>query len=232
VWRVFGGIPLPVPTHFRFVVRGMFVNTPEEWSFGTHFTRAETAGPDAGLDDVSESGVTAAVDAFIGTSNFQSSVKATDWRMYVIGTDGKMEGNGPLLHDYTGSGPVGGGSLKYPPQVSVAITCVADNRGPAKLGRFYLPGPGKALGTDLRMSAADAGFLGSDVTTFLKAVSDSIDMPFTTSAKGVNVSSRGGAGAGTIQEIDHLEVGRVFDTIRSRRRSLDEDRQVVAQIDW
>jgi hypothetical protein len=35
-----------------------------------------------------------------------------------------------------------------------------------------------------------------------------------------------------MQGVDHIEVGRVYDTIRSRRRSLLEERFVGAQIDW
>ena len=51
------------------------------------------------------------------------------------------------------------------------------------------------------------------------------------SSTGLNVSTRGGPD-GTKQVIDHVEVGRVLDTLRTRRRALLEDRQIDAHIDW
>jgi len=223
---------VPIPTHFRFTVRGVFKNTPEQWSFGFHMSRSSETFPDAGLDDIDEGGVTAALTAFIQSGVFDSSVRVVDWRAYVIGTDNKMEGNGPLLHEVTPADIDGTASVRYPSQIAAVVTLVADNRGPARFGRFYLPGPAYQLESDRRISTTNADTIATSATTFLKAVSDSIDAPFTESVKGVNVSLRGGGGAGTLQQIDHVEVGRVYDTLRTRRNQLLEERQVGGQIDW
>jgi hypothetical protein len=223
---------MPYPTHFRFVWRGVFKDTPEIWSFSAHFSRVNPGEVDAGLDDITESGVTSATAAFFDTGVMDSGVLLTDWRAYVIGTDGRMEGNGPLLHDATGDAIDGSGGRIYPPQVAQCVTLVAADRGPAKFGRFFLPGPALALGTDRRYTDTQCGIVSSVVTTFLKDVSDAIDLEALNQSACVNVSNRPAGGAGTIQEVDHVEVGRALDTIRTRRNQLLEERHVGGHIDW
>lgn len=225
---------MAVPTHFRFVVRGSFIGAEETWSTSCHFSRDNPAEPDAGLDDINEGNVTSAVAAYFGTSEHLASTQVDDWRFYVIGTDGHMEGNGPLLHEFEDNEVKGTGtSYKYPNQVALVATLVATNRGPARFGRMYLPPPNKGLDTTGRLSAADAGFLADSVGAFLKAVADSIDMELTTSSEGLNISpGPPGSSVGTRQTIDHIEVGRVLDTMRSRRRSLIEERAVAGHLDW
>jgi hypothetical protein len=225
---------MPVPTHFRFTVRGIFDSSPETWVTGCHFTRANPGEADAGLDDLNEGDISAAVEGFFGGSTFCANAKVTDWRMYVIGTDGHMQGNGPLLHDYVTSGPSGSaGAWKYPAQVACVISLVAADRGPAKHGRMYLPAPAAPVGSGGRISDADAADIRTATTTFLKAVSDSIDLEVLNQSAACNVSKGPpGSTTGTLQEIDHLEVGRVYDTMRSRRRSMLEAYSVGGHIDW
>lgn len=226
---------MAVPTHFRFNVRGHFAGTPEFWQTGAHFSRDVDLAGDAELGDISESGVTDAVLAFFATSNFPTAVVLDDWRMYQIGTNGKMEGNGPKLHTFEANTYKGTASTpRYPPQVALVATLVAVNRGPARFGRMYLPSPMASMQSDLRISAADALTWATNVGAFLKAVSDSIDLPGTTlSAKGLNISpGPAGSTEGTRQEIDHIEVGRALDTLRNRRKSLLEERAVGGHLDW
>lgn len=222
-----------VPTHFRFSFRGVFTGTPEEWSFGLHYSRDNPAESDAELGDIDQAAVTSAFEALIGAGSsvaFGPNVKATEWRAYVIGTDGRMEGN-PLLVDVAADNITGVGSLKMPPQISTVVTFVAANRGPARFGRIYLPPTAVALQTDLRLSDGDAGEIREGVTTFVKDVSDAIDLFETASSELLNISEKP-APDGTKQSVDHLEVGRVLDTMRSRRRSMVELRNVGDQIDW
>lgn len=223
---------MAVPVHFKFTVRGRFLNTPETWSFGCHFRRHNEAGADAVNSDVNEGGVTTAVTTFLGSTFFSNKIVTDDWRMYVIGPDGKMEGNGPLLHEFTTPLPGGSSGAIMPPQCSLAITLVADDRGPAKLGRFYLPGLVTALDTDWRISAAVATSVESAVEAFLKGIAGAIDLEGLTSSEAVNVSPNPVGSAGSRQGVDHIEVGRVIDTLRNRRKSMVEDRIVGAQIDW
>lgn len=225
---------MPVPTHFRFVVRGSFTGSDEGWSTSCHFARANPLEPDAGLDDINEGNVTTAVTSFFGTSEHLSSTQVDDWRFYVIGTDGKMEGNGPLLHEFAENELKGTAqAYLYPNQVALVATLVAANRGPARFGRMYLPPPNLPLDSSGRISAANAGFRADSIGAFLKNVSDAIDMEDITSSEGLNISPGPvGSTVGTKQVIDHIEVGRVLDTMRSRRRSLLEERAVAGHLDW
>jgi hypothetical protein len=225
---------MAVPTHFKFSFRGRFNNTPEIWSFGCHFDRIVVAGPDADLSNIDEGAVTAALTTLIeGPSDaaISTNVKVVDWRAYVIGTDGLMEGN-PLFVDLSTEDIGGAAGNRYPPQIAAVVTLVADNRGPARFGRMYLPGPAEAIANDMRLSETSAAGYAESVTDFLKAVSSAIDLPGTIESAGAcNISKRGGS-EGTIQSIDHVEVGRVLDTLRTRRNNLLEERHVHGQIDW
>jgi hypothetical protein len=223
-----------VPKHFKFSFRGIFENTPEQWSFGCNFSTNLSQVPDPGVDDIDVSAVTTALATLIaGPSDaaISTAVKAMDWRAYLIGTNGRMEGN-PLFTDVSTDDISGAAGNRYPPQVALAVTFVGDNRGPARFGRMFLPGPAEAIANDMRLSIASATGYAAAVTAFLKAVSDSIDLTLTESSKGQNISSRGLGGQGTAQDIDHVEVGRVLDTLRTRRNALLEERIVGGQIDW
>lgn len=221
---------MPVPTHFRFTFRGDFVGTPEHWSFGLHYRRNIDLGPDAGLADIDKAAVTSAVDFFFSLNGVKipSNAKMTDWRVYQIGTDGKAEGD-IHVEDVSALTVTGAATPIYPPQVALAITKVADDRGPGRLGRFYLP-TAAPIATDLRLSVSEATAIGNEVQAFLKSISDAIDIPGTlVSSPCVNISA---VGAGVLQDVDHVEVGRVLDTLRSRRRSMLEERVELGQIDW
>jgi len=222
-----------VPTHFRMAVRGIFYNTPEQWQYGCHFERQLTGGSDTPLSAISVSAVRTALTTLHNSALFHQFCRVTEWRMYQIGTNGLMEGNGPLLDilpsTINGTGTSG---FNYPPGISVVVSLLAANRGPAKYGRCYLPGPGKPLATDGRLAAADAASYGAAFSQFLDDVGHAIDAPGTTQQTfAVNVSDRP-AGTGTKQKITHVETGRVLDNLDSRRNKMLEDRQVTADISW
>lgn len=225
---------MPVPTHFRMTVRGIFVGSEETWSNVFHFQRAVDNAEDADLDKVDESGVDSAVATFYGSGFVSPLVEVSDWRFYEIGTNGKMQGNAPKLREYVTNELRGGaGTTPYPLQVALCISTIAEDRGAAQFGRFYLPGPTRPIDGSFRLSVADAGTYVQLATQFLKDVSDSIDLPLTASAAAVHVSTGPvGSSTGTLQNIQKVRVGRVYDTIQSRRRSLEEDYQSSGVIDW
>ena len=163
---------MPVPTHMKFVFRGIFNGTPEEWSFSLKCSRDNVASTDAGYGDIVQQGVTDALVALIATSNFQSSVWCTGWRAYVIGTDGLTEGN-PLIVEFPVSSEIKGlSSTRFPTDISLCVTTEAENRGPARFGRFYFPGPATALQPDHRLSISSANTWLTAVTNFTKSISD------------------------------------------------------------
>jgi hypothetical protein len=224
---------MTVPSHFKFTFRGHFEDSPEFWSFGCFFSRNVTGGQDAELDNISESGVTAAIATFMANAMMATVTRLDDWRAYVIGTNGKMQGNAPLLHLVDPGSPIAGaGGLSHPYQVAVVATRVAANRGPAHLGRMYLPCLAAPLSTGGRMTAATALSLAQATSAFLKDISDAIDLPLDQgSSAGLNISKQPVV-TGTKQEVDHIRVGRAFDTMQSRRTNLDEDYQEDTHIDW
>lgn len=225
---------MAVPTHFRFTIRGIFKGTEETWSNVFHFSRDNPQGQDANLGDINEESIDTAVAAFYGSGFVNNLVEVADWRMYVIGTDGKMEGNAPLLREYVADELKGAGtSIYYPPQIALCMSTVALNRGAAQFGRWYVPGPVTALDNTLRITVASAQNWVTLATQFLKDLSDSIDLELTQSSEGLHISKGPpGSSTGTRQTIDHVRVGRVFDTMQSRRRSLLEDYQLSGHIDW
>jgi hypothetical protein len=224
---------MATPVHMKFTFRGVFTGTPEEWSFGCRFSRDNPLGDDANITNIDQGAVSDAIGALIGQSGagqFSNNVRVTDWRAYEIGPAGVMENN-PLVVDVTAMNLAGTTANRYPPQIALVVTNVAANRGPGRFGRMYLPGPASALGSDMRLSVEDATAYATKATAFLKSVSDAIDLEGLASSEGLNISESPFL-TGSRQAIDHVEVGRTLDTLRSRRRSLLEDRYEHTHIDW
>jgi hypothetical protein len=221
---------MTVRTHFRIVFRGIFNGTPEQWSYSTKWRRDIEEGGDATLEDIDEGAITTAVEAFHGDVMFQDVVRCTEWRAYVIGTDGKMEGD-PLLVALDGDGANGTGTTRaYPTNVSLCVTTVADHRGPGRYGRFFLPGPHAQLGSDRLIATSWLDPVVTRCTDFLKDISDAIDIPASlNSAAMLNISDNA---TSAYQEVDHIKIGRVLDSISRRRNAMLEDYREGGQIDW
>lgn len=227
---------MPWPTHFRFVFRGDFSGTPEHWSFGCHFNKSVDGGGDAGYSNIDDDAVTTAISVYLNSVS-ASNVVLTDWRVYDVQSNGKLPENGqPMLRIPTPGSVHGGGQAIHVPQVALKVTTVALNRGPASKGGWFIPGPRNAFDpNDSRLTAAMArDVVAANSSAFLKALSSAIDLPNTIGSSAALNVSQGPPGSpnGTRQDVHHVEVGRVFDTIRNRRKSLVEDRQADSPIDW
>jgi len=221
---------MTVPSHIRVVYRGIFSGTPEGWSFGHHFRSDVTVGLDAEASDVHLDNVRDVFATYVTdpSAKWPSAAKLIDIRAYKIGTDGRMEGD-PNILDVSAANIHGAGPSKYPPQVCLVMTHVAEHRGPARYGRCFLPTSADLDTGDLRVSVAQASALRELYVTFCKDVSDEVDLEGTESSDMLNISAVSG---GHSQVVDHIECGRVLDTLRSRRRAMIEDRQVGTHIDW
>jgi hypothetical protein len=221
---------MTVQTHFRIVFRGEFDSSPEIWSYSTKWKRAVPGGTDAELSDLDEGAITTAATDFHANVRFQSNCRLTEWRAYVIGSNGKMEGD-PLIVPLDSPGALGTGSTRaYPTNVSLCVTTVGDNRGHARYGRFYLPSPHAQLDAGRQIASSWLTPVVSEINDFLKDISGAIDLPgVITSAPMMNISNDS---AGTNQDVDHIKVGRVLDNISRRRNALDEDYIEGGQIDW
>lgn len=221
---------MTVPHHFRIVFRGIFAGSPEEWSFSTKYSNTVQGGPDLDVDALDEDDMTTALTALLNNSHFAGGIKCTEWRAYVIGADGNMQGN-PRQFLYTaGSEPQGSSGTRNPTPVSICVSSVGPNRGPARFGRFYLPGPSAVVSSDWRMNTTDTQTYLDLSTQFVKDVSTAIHVTGSADSQPLlNISSLQG---GAQQTVDHLRVGRVHDTQRRRRGQLLEEYLESGHIDW
>lgn len=215
----------------KIVFRGRFMGSPETWSFSTKWDIVHTGDPDGDIDNIDNGGVENALTDMFATASWQSTMRVDEWRAYDIGTDGKMQGN-PRIQAVNGTtGIVGTGTaVKFPTDVSLCVTTEAENRGPARFGRFFLPGPAMGLDASYRLSQANGQTIVGTVTQFLKDVADSIDVPASpVSTSMVNISA---VGTGTLQQVKKVRVGLVYDNISRRRRQLIEAYEESGTIDW
>jgi hypothetical protein len=214
----------------RLVWRGIFDESEEEWTFGLNFTKEKAGSADVELAELDDTAIKAATAAFMNTNLFGPGVKCMEIRGYDIGTDGKMVGEPRYVTNGTSHIAAGTGTSRFPPQVALVATLRAAQRGPARLGRIYLPGPAQTIGSDWRLSVANQTNYLNAVVTFIKAAANSwnaSDPLFDVAA--VNVSK---VGAGALQRVEFVSVGRVLDTQRRRRNKLVEERVESGDIDW
>lgn len=123
-----------------------------------------------------------------------------------------------MQHDFETSIP-GVGTSNLPAQIANVVTLrTAAQRGRASSGRFYYPATGRVVSSDGRLSAATAAAVAVDATTLLNSLNAALP--------DWQVAVMSSIGTGTTRPVTHVEVGRVLDTMRSRRRSLEEERAV------
>lgn len=161
-----------------------------------------------------------------------NNVRCTRVRVASVGPLGLVvkDASGAYVQgdDVTGRTGAAGSDMFFPPQVSLAVSTLSNFAGPNGRGRFYLPGPASPIGQDLRLSTVDRdGFLSS-----AKAFVDAINTASAAQSQGrACVASRGSVLKGVPggnRTITRVGVGKAYDTIRSRRNSLLEQRTELA----
>ena len=188
----------------------------EQWSCGLRlYGPSATAVADAvSLSD----DMVAPIRAFhVSTSSYICApAKLSFVKLNAIGVDGKYMSpstNEQIVADVAGGGP---STPQHPNQVALAISLETGfTRGPAHSGRFYMPLPGFAVGTDGLIAASDRDLVKGAATTLLTSINA------TNSTWKVGVFSRKVGVAGH-RAVTSIAVGRVLDTQRRRRRSLPE----------
>ena len=162
-----------------------------------------------------------ALSAVSGGPAFIFAAKLASIKLNRIGTDGRYVDNEAQEHVYTT--PIAGdaGGTNIAPQLSSVVTLkTAIERGRGSKGRVYLVPSAHitSLGTDGRLTTTQA----TAVATGMKNLIDRLNTTYSLVGR-VGVASN--AGAGRFEHVTHLAVGRVLDTMRSRRASLAEDYQ-------
>lgn len=203
------------PGNFIRLVASGTLYGAETFSFGLsiipNFTSIDDPDPADYIDDVAT-----AVGTYFNTVGVDNSASLTLLKLNMIGPNGRYVSDDETVQ-YEYDPPVtGNGSGNPAPQVALAISLMTDRaRGRAHMGRFYLPVPSAPLAEDGRITVALATLFATGTTTLL----DNINAAMPTNWD-VGVASDVGTGA--FEPVRRVRVGRVLDTIRSRRRSLDE----------
>jgi hypothetical protein len=132
-----------------------------------------------------------------------------------IGTDGKYRGD-PKAAAVDVPGGAGAPVLLYPPQISLAVSLATAKRGKSGRGRFYLPCPQTSMGPDGRISQNIQTAVAGSVRTW---INDLNNWPgFDGGTPKVTIASS----LGQNHDVTGVRVGRVLDTVRSRREDLVE----------
>jgi hypothetical protein len=198
---------VPYAPHARFTFSGIFglVAAPsEEWVFRLNATAGGT---------VNQATATSLATLF-GTHlapRIGTHARLTEVKVVRIGAGGLYDGPMHLV-DVNVPGTDASGVV-YPYQISHAISLGTGVRGSRYRGRFYMPAPKYAVDSNEgTLTAGQADQMRTSVAAFLNAVNalPEVDRVVIASSHGFNTP------------VSEVRVGRVLDTIRTRRRSLPE----------
>lgn len=195
------------------VVGGTLYAPTEQFTWSLSLYRPSTSGPPPATVPTA---VINATSAFFTASALISNGAQLRWiKLNQIGADGRYTEPSTVQYDYPTPYPTGASTTIVAPQISLAITLrTAVERGAASKGRFYMPLPARALTSAGVMGSSDQTSIATFATTYLNALNAALD-PW-------RVSVLSDTGAGAARPVTHVDVGRVLDTIRSRRRSFTE----------
>lgn len=191
----------------------------EEWSTSLRFT-----GSDPGtllIEQALCEEYDAVVVNWFTTYSELSDRNTHQWTKFnYIGTNGRYVYPFTALVDH-GAGATGPYTeTEYPNQIAIVVTMhTALGRGRASKGRMFLPIPGAGINASTGiLESTDRNVITSGMVTFIEALNAVNALGFAT------VMSSLETGAQAL--ITGVSVGRVLDTMRSRRTSLEETRVV------
>lgn len=116
-------------------------------------------------------------------------------------------------------------SVQFPNQIALVATLTTGlSRGLANRGRMFFPVPAVVMeDSDGRLTVAAATAAATKVKTLIDNLNAATD------GCRIGIYSKGGkVGVGTQRPVTGVEVGRVLDTMRTRRSALKEARVAVA----
>jgi hypothetical protein len=210
--------------HALFTVHGTLgVPVAEEWSFGI---RLLTAGPLTQAQCASACSTMVAPTAALFAAVATDPAKLTHIKCAYIQPDGHYP-PGQSAGEFNWPTPVGigGTPTANPFQTALAVTLTtAITRGNANKGRLFLPLPKFQRDQSGLIQTTDATTVANVMKTWLQAFATATPILIP------RVFSKGGKVDPTpvSHNITGIKVGRVLDTIRSRRRSLPESYVVLS----
>lgn len=206
------------PAHSRVVFEGVTgtVAAPvERWAFGINFP-ADAIPTDgtALVDDAVASELAGAYDTHIA-SQMGSDVILTKVKCSHVGANGHvaLRADGSYVQGEWEGSKVGDlPPLAMPLQTALVVSLTTNRAGPTGKGRFFLPWPGYGISVSTkRLESVDAAFLAGQAKSFLNALAGITTFPPQV------VSSKG-----YMTPVTGIRVGRVPDTMRSRREDAPE----------
>ena len=201
--------------HYRLAFGGPLF-TLEEWSCRLNITSAGTLPDSTAADAMLPDLVTALSNWVSGEHAALSSSTQLSWVKfnecnalghYVDPDNSRTTEVSPMVSGY--------GSALLPPQVAVVVSLrTAHARGKAHAGRMFTP----ALGASAATGYCTLGTTIAQAATELLNAVNAVVTP-----AGVSIISA----TGQSNHVTNVAVGRIFDTMRTRRKSLSEAPYVV-----
>lgn len=202
--------------HWEHIVQGDMYNATETWQIGV---RVRVVDPASSPTQADADNLNATFLAHWNAMFLCNLFRWTGSKTTHVGADGLIY-PGSVSRFHNNPAPIAGtqnGALAthFPSQCAHVVTLTtSEPRGLAAFGRVYLPPECSILGADGRIAQAIAAPLATEVAGWL---SDINNLGF---VNAVAVMSK--KGLGTTHNVTGTRVGRVVDTQRRRRRSLEE----------
>jgi hypothetical protein len=215
--------------HIRITAIGTLGSTGEQFSYGLSMAQGASGG------SYFEPFMTANEDVFSdlcddvatyhgrATTRLRSAAVLTHVKVAPIGPDGKYTAD-PYIKDYSVPGAESGGGAT-PPQIALCISLVTARRGPSGKGRFYLPLP--AWGVNSASFQIDGQNANDSRGSAVSLINDLNNQP------GIDVLGMGVVVASTKgynTPVTGVRVGKLLDTVRTRRNKLQEAYTDVAAV--
>lgn len=219
---------MPAPSHYRATFKGVFRATPggepyEQWNTSVALSAGgdlSTASRQQIADDLRDD---FAAWCTTTESNFAGNTYFTEVRLDHVGDNGRIDTDA-VFSQVSGAGATySSGQAFLPPSCAVVLTLDTGGRGRSRFGRMYLPLLKVRVGDDGCMPQITQDEILGSCRTLLTNISN---LPGIDAGAGVVVAS--GAGAGALKPVQSIRVGRVVDTMRSRRRSMEESYRSVS----
>jgi len=212
-------LPGPYNTPHLYLQWGGKLPGNEQWSCGLRIAPTVTGAVTMGPTDLNTCVIQLSMTHANAATGISPLAKLSFVKLNIIGTDGHYAGsatNEQVVADVAGGGSA---STIYPNQVAMAVSLTTGfSRGPAHRGRFYLPLPSIPVDANGSISAGAASGVAAQIDELIATLNG------LQAGQKVSVMSRK-LGSPAHRAVTGVEVGRVLDTQRRRRRSLIEDYQ-------
>lgn len=209
---------MPYAPHIRVTALGRLGATGERFAYGLNMS-ALGANPTVTANFPTWDDIAADIRDFHGSqsANLSATAILEEVKFASIGPDGKYTSDPYLVDVADAPGGVAANAFVLP-QTALAVSLNTARRGPTGKGRFYLPMVSRSVDpVTCLLSVADATTTATGTATLISNLNN---QPGVDQFPGFQVVVASTKGYNT--PVTSVRVGRVLDTIRSRRRQLDE----------